>query len=146
MSRPRETEDPAGATQPERAAHYDVGYRKPPKASRFKKGRSGNPAGRPKGSATAKSLLDKALSAPVTISEGGVNRTVEQRMALFKSLVARAIKGDTRAAALVVRLMDQFDLGKAPDHQPVTLIKRIIVDPRGVERPVSTSNVPETNR
>lgn len=67
-------------------------------------------------------------------------------MAMFKSLVARAIKGDTRAAALVVRLMDQFDLDKTPGHQPVTLIKRIIVDPRGVERPVPTSNASETNR
>jgi len=138
MSGTRQGADGASATEPEPSPHYHVGYRKPPKGSRFKKGRSGNPAGRPKGSATVKSLLDKALSAPVTISEGGINRTVEQRMALFKSLVARAIKGDTRAAALVVRLMDQFDLGKAPDHQPVTLIKRIIVDPRGVERPVPT--------
>ena len=29
-------------------ADYDVGYKKPPKRSRFKKGESGNPRGRPK--------------------------------------------------------------------------------------------------
>lgn len=144
MSGTRQGEDGAGAAEP--GSHYEVGFGKPPKASRFTPGQSGNPKGRPKGSATVKSLLDKALSAPVTISEGGVNRTVEQRMAMFKSLVARAVKGDTRAAALVVQLMDQFDLEKTPDHQPVTLIKRIIVDPRGVERPVPTSSASETNR
>ena len=29
---------------------YEVGNKRPPKHSRFKKGKSGNPAGRPKGS------------------------------------------------------------------------------------------------
>ena len=29
---------------------YDVGYKKPPKTKQFKKGKSGNPGGRPKGS------------------------------------------------------------------------------------------------
>lgn len=97
----------------------------------FRKGRSGNPTkGRPKGSKSARSLLDEALSAPVTISEGGRTRVVQQRMAMFKGLVARAIKGDTRAAALVVRLMDHFDLATAPsNHQPVTRIIRTIVRP-----------------
>jgi hypothetical protein len=27
---------------------YEIGYRKPPKATQFRKGRSGNPRGRPK--------------------------------------------------------------------------------------------------
>ena len=29
---------------------YEVGYKKPPKHTRFQKGQSGNPNGRPKGS------------------------------------------------------------------------------------------------
>ena len=32
-----------------RKKDYEVGYRKPPKDKRFKKGQSGNPAGRSKG-------------------------------------------------------------------------------------------------
>ena len=32
-----------------RSVDYDVGFAKPPAASRFKPGRSGNPKGRPKG-------------------------------------------------------------------------------------------------
>ena len=109
---------------------YEVGYGKPPAETRFRKGRSGNPGGRPKGSKSAKSLLEQALAAPVSINEGGKSRVIEQRLALFKSLVARAIKGDARAAALVVKLMEQFEINTPRStHVPVTRIERIIVRP-----------------
>lgn len=65
---------------------YDVGYAKPPVETRFRKGQSGNPKGRPKGSRTVKSLLELALSAPITIVEGGQQKVIEQRAALFKAL------------------------------------------------------------
>ena len=38
--------------------------------------------------------------------EAGRLVTIELRAALFKALVARAIKGDARSAALVIRLME----------------------------------------
>lgn len=128
----RRDEEPSaegnGDDEPARASPYRVGYGTPPRETRFRKGRSGNPRGRPKGAKSAKSLLDQALSAPVTISEGGRTRVVEQRTALFKSLVAKAIKGDARAAALVVRLMDQFGAGtRDASHVPITTIRRVIV-------------------
>lgn len=119
----------------QRDAIYEVGYGKPPVATRFGKGRSGNPKGRPRGSKSAHALLDQALAAPVTINEGGRTRVVEQRTALFKSLVAKAIKGDARAAALVVRLMDRLQTGAPVEaHQQVTHIVRTIVDPRRTDR------------
>ena len=109
---------------------YEVGYGKPPAETRFRKGHSGNPRGRPKGSKSAKSLLEQALAAPVSINEGGKSRVIEQRLALFKSLVAQAIKGDARAAALVVKLMEQFEINTPPStHVPVTRIERVIVRP-----------------
>lgn len=126
------------ATELERDQHelsaalegFEVGYGKPPKATRFRKGQSGNPKGRPRGSKSASSLLEQALSAPVAINEGGTTRVIEQRIALFKSLVARAIKGDARAAALVVKLMEQFERNAPPaKHEPVTVIERRIVRP-----------------
>jgi Family of unknown function (DUF5681) len=51
--------------------NYDVGYGKPPLHSRFKKGRSGNPHGRPKGSSNMSTLLDHALNEQVVVSENG---------------------------------------------------------------------------
>jgi hypothetical protein len=128
----RRDEEPSaegnGDDKPSPASPYPVGYGKPPRETRFRKGHSGNPRGRPKGEKSAKSLFDQALSAPVTISEGGRMRVVEQRTALFKALVAKAIKGDARAAALVVRLMNQFGFGANDEaHLPITTIRRVIV-------------------
>ena len=40
-------------------ARYEVGYGKPPEASRFKPGRSGNPKGRPRGSKNKRISLPK---------------------------------------------------------------------------------------
>lgn len=102
---------------------YQVGYRRPPRHSRFKPGQSGNARGRPKGSKSPKLLLEEALRAPITVTEAGVSRTVEQRQVLFKALLAKAIKGDTRAALLIVKLMDQFGLSKASgeDNQPLII-------------------------
>lgn len=41
--------------------NYEVGYRRPPRQTRFKKGRSGNPRGRPPGSRNFASLVDVLL-------------------------------------------------------------------------------------
>jgi chorismate mutase len=62
----------------------------------------------------------------VTITEAGRTVTIEQRVALFKALVARAIKGDTRSAALVIRLMEQSGSHREP-QQRITRIERVII-------------------
>ena len=44
------------------------GYKRPPKATRFKAGASGNPRGRPKGSHNLKTDLTKLLKKRVTVA------------------------------------------------------------------------------
>jgi hypothetical protein len=44
---------------------YQVGYGKPPKDTRFKKGQSGNPRGRAPGAKNLKTLLIDTLNEPV---------------------------------------------------------------------------------
>jgi len=62
-----------GKSETTEPAQYEVGYGRPPKATRFKPGCSGNPKGRPKGSKAPKTLLEEALSSP-SLSLRGASR------------------------------------------------------------------------
>jgi hypothetical protein len=84
---------------------YPVGYKKPPKSSRFKSGASGNPRGRPKGAANLKTDLADELAEPIRIREGDRERSVSKQRAMIKALVAKALKGDPRAAGLLMALI-----------------------------------------
>ena len=83
---------------------YEVGYRKPPKATRFKAGQSGNPKGRPRGSPNLATDLSAELGEQITIREGGKARQVSKQRALIKSLMAKALQGDVRATTALLAL------------------------------------------
>jgi hypothetical protein len=82
----------------------DVGYRKPPKHTRFKPGRSGNPRGRPKGSLNLASDLSAELGEQIAVREGGRQHRISKQRALIKSLMAKALQGDVRATTAVLAL------------------------------------------
>jgi Family of unknown function (DUF5681) len=56
---------------PESDDGYEVGYRKPPKHSRFRKGQSGNPRGKPRGTKNSATLLKQALLESVQVKLNG---------------------------------------------------------------------------
>ena len=89
------------------STNYKVGYKKPPTHTQFKKGKSGNPTGRPKGSSNATTMLDKILSQKIHVREGEKTKTITKLEAMIQSLMIKAIKGDTKAAALVASLLRQ---------------------------------------
>jgi hypothetical protein len=66
---------------------YEVGYGKPPRNTRFKKGQSGNPRGRAPGVKNLKTLLIDTLNEPVVVTENGGRRTISKRQAIIKQLV-----------------------------------------------------------
>ena len=84
---------------------YAVGYGRPPKHTRFQPGQSGNPKGRPKGTINLKTDLMEELSERISVSEGGKPKKLSKQRALLKSLVAKAITKDTRAANILLNLM-----------------------------------------
>lgn len=85
-----------------------VGYGKPPTKNRFKPGQSGNPNGRPKGSVNLKTDLRSELSEKIHIREGERSLKVSKQRAMLKALVAKALKGDARAANVVLTLVEKL--------------------------------------
>ncbi|MBU3626600.1 hypothetical protein ICN48_10195 [Polynucleobacter sp. JS-Safj-400b-B2] len=83
---------------------YDVGYGKPPQHTRFKKGQSGNPAGRRKGRANLGTLLNSVLHATVQINERGKRVTKSKLEIALTQVANKAATGDLKAIAMITRL------------------------------------------
>ena len=71
-------------------------YRQPPKSTRFQKGQSGNPKGRPKGRHISPPY-DAVLGQKVTIRENGEERQVTAAEAFILQLTKRGLEGDSAA-------------------------------------------------
>jgi len=83
---------------------YEVGYGKPPRHTRFKRGQCGNPKGRPPETKNLSSLLDQELNQRVVVAEDGKRKAITKWRAFIKQLVDRATAGDLRAGKLILDL------------------------------------------
>jgi hypothetical protein len=82
-----------------------VGYCNPPKRTRFKKGQSGNPQGRPKGALNMVTVLERTLRERVVINENGKRKTITKLEAAFKQLSNKAASGELKALQLLSALV-----------------------------------------
>lgn len=121
---------------------YDVGYRKPPKSSRWRKGQSGNRSGRQKGVRNLKTELTEELGEIINIKEQGLARTVTKQRALIKAMTAKAVQGDTRAANILINMMFRLLHPELIDDVPVELAEedQAILDAFVVRRRTRNKN------
>jgi len=84
---------------------YEIGYRRPPASGRFKKGNSGNPKGRPKGSGNFLVLLDQELGQSIVVNENGKKKTITRMQAMVKKVVAGALHGDQKWLLTLVEIL-----------------------------------------
>jgi hypothetical protein len=84
---------------------YEIGYRRPPPSGQFKKGASGNPKGRPKGSKNFMTLLEQELAQKIVVNEGGRRKSVTRLQAMVKRLVAGAMQGDVKQLLILVEIL-----------------------------------------
>ncbi len=111
----------------------NVGPGKPPHHTRFRKGQSGNPRGRPKGSKSFTAVLGREMRKRVTITENGKTRRVTAQEVIARRLAHDGMKGGIRAIELLTRLVGaaEADLARTgakaamplPDKETLRRIK-----------------------
>ena len=110
---------------------YEVGYGRPPIASRFQPGQSGNPKGRQKWKRNLRTEVREALDKLIALREGDRTRKVTKQAALVTTLTNAALKGDHRAWHSLWSIMRAVGLADeatdANPYQPLTVFDDALV-------------------
>jgi adenylosuccinate synthase len=94
----------------------------PPKHTQFRKGTSGNPRGRPKGSKNLSTYLMEAARDQVTTTIGGRTRRISSLQATTMQLATKAAGGDQAAIGRFLDWVDEIETRAAnakPSQFPI---------------------------
>jgi Family of unknown function (DUF5681) len=106
---------------------YEVGYRKPPKANQFRKGRTGNPRGKRQGGENTISAFKRIVSERVKINDGEKVRTTTLAEAVILKNYNAAVQKDPFAMSNIFRLAE--DAGEFVDFTEAKQVGRPIAVP-----------------
>lgn len=95
-------------------ADYEVGYKKTPRHTRFAPGRSGNTGGRPKGSVSIKTLLNRVMNETVVAMIDSRRKTITKREAVVRRLTEQSLNGQLQSMSLLFKLEAIFQAEAAP--------------------------------
>jgi len=102
---------------PESDNSYEVGYRKPPQHSRFRKGQSGNPRGKARGTKDSATLLKEALLASVLVKQNGHQTKTTKLRVIVTRLIHQAMQGDYSSIRLLLRYSGLDRRLNEPKHE-----------------------------
>ncbi len=93
------------------SGEYEVGYRKPPSHSRFRKGVSGNPGGRPRGTTAerAKTLVLKEAYRSIMVKDGETVLTLPAIQALVRQAFRRGLTGNGPTQRVLIDLVQTIE-------------------------------------
>jgi Family of unknown function (DUF5681) len=107
----RDDDEQVEGERPDEGASYEVGYGRPPRATRFKPGQSGNPRGRPKGSRKVapddaaieqmKALLLKEAYRRIKIRDGDEMVEMPILQAAIRGVALQAAQGKQAAQRIL---------------------------------------------
>jgi hypothetical protein len=101
------------------AVRAGVGYRRPPEATRFKKGQSGNPSGRPRKSPSIQALVERELDQTVAHKMDGKSILLTKRELVAKAVVSNMLQGN-------MRTIDWFEAQAAKHPESLTLPEDVL--------------------
>jgi hypothetical protein len=108
---------------------YEVGYGRPPKKTQFKKGKSGNPKGRPKRRLDVASTLERTLAEQIAIKDGEQMQEMSAGEAVLYKQVRKAMKGDQTAFDLVMRQAQRHGLLREEPRRDNSRGPKLVIGP-----------------
>ena len=94
-----------------------------PRHSRFRKGQSGNPTGRSKGTKDLATDLKEELAERILVREGNSAKRLSKQRAVLKRLFDKSLKGEVGALRILLDLLVRLADGGAAEPSPAPLTK-----------------------
>jgi hypothetical protein len=107
------------------ADDYNVGYGRPPKATQFKRGQSGNPNGRPKGPRTFESLIRAICNEKLKVNTPAGSKWITKMEAGMTQVVNKAASGDLKAFQTLLDILSKLPGFNDPPQLPVFHIRGV---------------------